>query len=426
MKIKLKYLVYFQIIYNFFIKFLISDFKFPGMLNYVTDVINVLLLLGVLVSIKKNNIHKIKIKPLIFPLILFIINLISFIVDFSNPLLFIWGARNVFRFFVFFYSCIYVLRMEDIKKIFDILEVIYIINFVICIYEFLVRGIKFDNLGGIFGNMTLGGNGPLNVLVILMDIYVLILYFNKKRTLKYLIFVILSSLIIASLAELKIVFFEMILLLIFMLVFIKRNFKMLFIIGSILLLGSFALKIYASLYPNSADFLNIEYVQEYALNSSYGSATDINRLSVISMINERFFRNNLKYKIIGMGLGNAETSQFKILNSRFYRLYGNTFKYNWFSHAFMYLESGYLGLLIYMLFFIKIVYDSFKLRNRNEYIMISFIFSIYTLIFLFYNQTLRIETMGYMIFLVLGIPYIFNKEAKNNEKNSNSDNESWI
>ena len=426
MILNLKYIVYFQIIYNCFIKIFISDFKLPSFLNYVTDIINIILLIGVIINFKKNKGNPIKNTPIFIAYILFFINLISFLIDFSNPALFLWGFRNIYRFFIFFYCCIHILNKEDIIKIFHILEKIYIINFFICIYEYFIRGIQFDSLGGIFGNNTIGGNGPLNVFIILMDIYYFIMYFNKQNSMFSLVVVLATSLILASVAELKIVYFEIILLLILVPIFIKFNVKMIITVILTLLIGYGALSIYIELYPNNEGFLSLDFVEEYALNSSYGSSTDINRLSAISTINERYFLNNTKYKFIGMGLGNAETSQISMLNSTFFKRYGDTFKYTWFSHAFMYLESGYIGLILYISFFLKIIYDSFMSKNKDIYMSIAFLFSIYCIIFLFYNQSLRIETMGYTIFFVLSIPYILKREELTDEKSCSSNNESWI
>ena len=43
MKINCKKLIYFQIIYNCFVKYLVIDLGFPSLLNYVTDLITVAL-----------------------------------------------------------------------------------------------------------------------------------------------------------------------------------------------------------------------------------------------------------------------------------------------------------------------------------------------------------------------------------------------
>lgn len=401
----LKSLIFIQIIYNCIIKFLIVDFNFPSFFNYISDIITILLLV---ILVVKSNWKIKKITPLVFILLLFIINTISFILDFSSPFLFLWGFRNIYRFFLFFYCCTKILEYEDIFKIFNILEKILIINFIICVFEYFMRGIDYDFLGGLFGNGVEGGNAPLNILMIIVCSYSLILYFYKKKSLYEVGIISIFCFFIAIVAEMKIFFFEYIILFGYAVLFTKKNIRTLLFTIVIIIVGIFAIGIYEKLYSNNMDFLSLSFIEDYAFKRTYGGATDINRLSAISIINERIFKDNFKYKWIGLGLGNAETSSFSFLNSNFYNLYGERIKYNWFSHAFMYVESGYLGLLCYTSFFIKILIDSIK--KNNILYKLSGIISIISIIMIIYNNTLRVESMGYTLFTLLAIPYI--KERK--------------
>ena len=56
--VNIRYLIYFQVIYNCIIKFLITDFHFPSILNYVTDIVNLLIFLGILLNKKKFSENK--------------------------------------------------------------------------------------------------------------------------------------------------------------------------------------------------------------------------------------------------------------------------------------------------------------------------------------------------------------------------------
>lgn len=413
--INLKHLIYFQIIYNCFIKFFISDFHFPSILNYVTDIVNILIFLGIMINLKRKKSKKIKIGSSVIIIALIILNIISIILNLYSPLLFFWGFRNVYRFFMFFISCIYLLNKDDYIKILEILEKILIINFFICIYEFVIREIKFDNLGGIFGNNVVGGNGPLNVLMIIVTTYVLISFINGKKKLKEVGIIILLNLLVASLAELKMYYFELIILVLLISLFVKKNIKFFIAILLGTILVSYALSIYTKLYPNNAGFLSMDFFMDYTANSTYGSTTDINRLTALTMINDRFF-NSAKEFLFGIGLGNADTSQFDIFNSRFYEIYGQTFKYNWFMHAFVLIEMGWSGLILYFAFLISIVIISIKYKKvyvkeeENVLLNVSLIVSIFSCILMVYNQSLRIETMGYAIFLFLAIPYSIKRE----------------
>ena len=126
----LKIVIYIEIIYNLFIKLLINDYNLSSFFNYLTDFFNIVLLIGTLLLFKKKSINRIKVKSLLFPILLLFISLFSFALDYTSFILPIWAIRNIYRFFVFFYCSINILEKEDLKKIFNILEKVYIINFI--------------------------------------------------------------------------------------------------------------------------------------------------------------------------------------------------------------------------------------------------------------------------------------------------------
>lgn len=402
-KISLKQLIYIQIIYNCFIKFFVIDLHLPSFLNYVTDAITVVLLLTVM---KKQKGKLKKIPPLVCVILLFFVNTISFIIDLSSPVLFVWGFRNIYRFFIFFYCCCILLDYDDIFRIFEILEKILIVNFLICIFEFFINHIDYDFLGGLFGNGVEGGNAPLNILMVVVSSYVVVLYLYKKKTLREVVFISIGCFLIAIIAEMKIFFFEYIILFIFTMLFIKKNWKIVLFAAMVMGLGTVAVILYGKMYSNNMNFLSWEFVKDYAFERTYGGATDINRLSAISIINERIFEDNLKYKWMGVGMGNAETGSYSFITSPFYNMYGERIKYNWFSHAFMYVESGYLGLMLYSAFFIKIFIDSVRKRKESVIYQLSIIVSTVCILMIVYNNTLRVESMGYALFALLSIPYL--------------------
>lgn len=413
-KLNLKSLIYIQIIYNCVIKFFITDLHFPSFFNYVTDAITIIILLFL---VKSQNYKIKKIPPLIFAVLLFGVNTISFILDLSSPLLFLWGFRNIYRFFLFFYCSVIILDQKDILNIFEILEKILLINFAVCIFEFLVKHVDYDFLGGLFGNGIEGGNAPLNILMILVSSYVVVMYLYKKKPLHEVLFISILCFAIAIVAEMKIFFFEYIILFICTMLFIKKNWKIVLFAIIVIFIGAVAANTYGKMYSNNMNFLSWEFIKDYAFERTYGGATDINRLSAISIINERIFEDNVKYQWIGLGMGNAETGAYSFITSSFYDLYGERIKYNWFSHAFMYVESGYIGLLLYSLFFIKIFIDSVKRRKEDVIFQLSIIVSTICIMMIVYNNTLRVESMGYTLFALLTIPYLKKGKKVWKEKN---------
>lgn len=404
-KVSARSFIYLQIIYNFVIKFFITDLHFPSLLNYGTDAINLLLFFLVIkhdgfVLVKRTAF------PLRVALLLLLEGSISFLLDFSSPLLFVWSLRNIYRFFIFFYCCIRTLDMTDVPKVFNICEKALIINGILCIYEYFARGIKYDFLGGLFGNGVTGGNGPLNALMVVVCAYVIVEYVNKNKKLGELLIIVGTCLFISVIGELKFFFFELIFIVIFTFTFVTKNFKMLVFTFVAFVAGVFAVNLYVKLYPNNAGFLSLSFIQDYAFERTYGSSTDINRLTAIQYIQDNFFKGNIKRNLLGLGMGNGETAQYSFLTSDFYSLYGSRVKYNWFSHAFMYVENGIIGLVLYFSFFALIFIKAFLKRKNDKWMQLCSLLTLEVIILVVYNQTLRVESMGYMLFLVLAMPYL--------------------
>lgn len=407
-KINCKNLIYLQIIYNCFVKYLIVDLGLPSILNYFTDVITLLLFY---MTLKKLD-YKIPRRNLAIniSILLLLCMTLSFFADISSFGLYVWSLRNIFRFYVFFFACIYSLDKFDIIKIFEILEKILIVNFVICAYEYFIEGTNYDFLGGSFGNGVAGGNGPLNMLMIVVSGYVLIQYVYKNKPLSEVLGIIMGCLAVAAVAELKFYFFEIIIAVIFVVGFVKHDMKMLATVCLLCCAGVAAIGVYNKLYPNNAGFLSMEFIEDYALTRTYGSSTDINRLTAISIISERCFTDNPKAIWFGLGLGNGTTAQFDFLNSPFYLQYGNRLKYTWFTHAYMFVEGGYIGLLLYVAFYIIIAIKAFlssKDKSKDKTLMHLCMFcTLFSIIMVIYNQTMQVEAMGYTLFALLAIPYI--------------------
>ena len=144
-----KKLIYFQIIYNCVIKFLITDFNFPSTLNYVTDLVTIAILFY---SLKKTSfkLHVGRNKSLVVVGILLLVGTLSALLSFEGTsILYVWSLRNNFRLFVFFYGCCEILEEEDVHKILEILVKFLYANIVVCLYEYFVRGYKYDYLGGL-------------------------------------------------------------------------------------------------------------------------------------------------------------------------------------------------------------------------------------------------------------------------------------
>ena len=117
---------------------------------------------------------------------------------------------------------------------------------------------------------------------------------------------------------------------------------------------------------------------------------------------------NFGDRLLGFGLGNCDTSIFAICNTPFYQMYGYL-RYTFFSAAFLFLEVGYFGLLLYTAFFVLcfiLIWKRVKegLCNRLHG-RVALIMAVLAGILIVYNASLRAEA-GYMVYFMLALPFI--------------------
>ena len=97
------------------------------------------------------------------------------------------------------------------------------------------------------------------------------------------------------------------------------------------------------------------------------------------------------------------------MSSAFYRQYEYLHS-RWFSHAWIFLEQGVIGLVLTTAFFLSIDISILKKRKKSEelYDLAVFSFIPTCIIGLIYNSALELET-AYLIALVCAFPFILEK-----------------
>lgn len=418
---KPKRLIYAQIIYNCIIKILISDFNVPSFANYYTDFLTLLIVLAIFPIIKesKKKVHKVMILPIICILALLITGTISCIINRSSIMLYLWSFRNIYRFYAFFIGCAYLLKKEDIGNIFKILLMFLLGNVISSTYQYFIQGLTDDYVGGLFGTIV-GGNGSMNVLLCQITIFSVVMYLNKNKSIILPIIVILLSLYISTISELKMYYIEIAFIVLLAVLLSKISKRTIMTIMLCVLGAVISIPILYELYPNFEDFFNIETVLEYSGGSGYATGEEddksLNRFTAIQTIKESILEKKSE-QLIGIGMGNGETSQFSMFNSEFYKTYGEESRYNWFSHSFMFIEGGYVGLILYFVFFICIFIQANKVKFNDKlsesYLTIAKVTAIICLLYGCYDAALRIESSGYIIYIFLAIPFILANENVN-------------
>ncbi len=347
-----------------------------------------------------------KIAPLVAVVtIFFLYTLIVYLFNFQSPFYYLWGFRNNFRFFIFFFSVITFLNQDDISSILKLLDVVFWFNFVVSLVQFFVLGYEQDFLGGIFG-IEKGCN---NYSIIFMSIVVsraLLLYLENKTGSVTCLSKCVASLLIAALAELKFYFVVFIIIVILSAMLTSFSFKKISLIAVALVFVAIGSILLSDLFGFD-NFLSFESIWDLATREQYSSEDTVNRLSAIPKLISLIV-SDVKDQFFGYGLGNCDTSSFDLFNSAFYQQYG-FLSYNWFSCAILFLETGYIGLLLYASFFITIIVLSIIKSKSNPDSKINCMFSVemavLSLILIVYNASLRSEA-GFLVFFALAVPFV--------------------
>lgn len=399
-------IIHFQLMFVMVEMFFISQFHLPSIITYTTDIVAAILLIYMLYAYK-TGLKRIRANYVGILIFLFVVvSILGALVNFVSPLLIMWGARNVFRGFIFFVACIRFLDEMDIKKIFDILFKFQIVNVVLSLFQYFVQGYNQDHLGGIFGTQS-GCNGYTNVFFFILLSYYVAAYMTKKEPLWKVAIIAISTMLLAGLAELKIFYFEFVLIILMCVIFAKPSLKTISIALIAVIAAVLGLKILETMFPLQYYYL-VNFDQYLTMQSG---GYNIPRIGAFSYINEHFFNGNIIKELFGFGLGNCEMSSFSFLVSDFYKSYGH-YNYRWFSHMMFYLEEGVIGFGLLLTILAGIFVYATKSRKVFERFGKSLHIAIFTQVLvimvvvnLWYNQAIRTEAQ-YLIYMALALCFI--------------------
>lgn len=401
--------IYLELFYILIVFFLRDVIGLPSFITYVTDIfllLNFLVCVGRIQSTIKNSNATIQ-----FYIILCILIAMIFgaLVNLVNPLYFLWGFRNNFRFFIFWISCVVLLNKEDIDNILKLFSTFFWLNIFVITIQYFIFNISQDNLGGLFGTAS-GCNAYAIILCCIELSYAVMQYFNSEINIVKLLLYCCAVFYWAALAELKILYIEVIIVIIIAVVITKPSSKSILIILATLVALVFGYSILYNLFPSHAALLlDKDLFEKYLSSNGYTNSGDLNRFTALSEIQNMFFSGNWINSLFGFGLGSCDTSNVSIFATSFFDKY-EYLHYRWFTHAWVYLEQGAIGLGLLLLFIVSIFVFCFKRRNKalGKYYLTSALFVITTLIGVIYNCALEIEA-SYLIAFMLAIPFIISK-----------------
>ena len=401
------------IVIPFLFGILINLLQVSNSVKYILDVIWFFLLAFIFLNVIRKKAVVIKESRVLYAWIIMFLSftLVVYILNYQSFLYYLWGFRNNFRFYVVFFAFIIFLKANDVIAFWKFVDFVFWINAAVCFLQCFWFNITQDYLGGIFGT-SVGCNGYLNIFFVIIATKSVIFYLNNKESLWLCFIKISTMLFICAYAELKFFYVEFIFIIILAVIITDFSWRKLFI-AIVSLIGVFmATQLLAELFPQFSEIFTIKAMFETAYEGGYSSEVSVNRLNNIPIISERFLTTSSE-KIFGLGLGNCDTADYSIVNTPFYMQY-SYLRYNWFSTSFIFLEMGGIGLLFFFGFFFVVCALTFSMLKKDienrVYYQITIILSICCVLIGVYNASLRIEC-GYMVYFVLAIPFIIQKES---------------
>lgn len=377
---------------------------------YILDAINVILFIMTL----HRTVWKKYTKLLLLYLTLVILSLIIALVNYSiwkgNLLFTIAEARNILRFFVFFIACVTFLTEESCKRIYRLLILFFFANIPVIIYQYITfhpAGVwtRGDYLNGLFGT-TVGGNTFVNAILLVVVTYMLVQWSNGEISSKLFIPAVLLSLVVSGLMELKAFFIEFALLYGWYLVKKKKSRKErninIIVILLIIIITYGVLQIMYQEYPWFRQVMTLSGLIDSLTGSRYGysGSGDLNRFTGVFTIASEFFGNNVFNILFGIGLGNASAFSIGKNIPKFYSLYQSS-HYNWFSATYTFVQSGAIGLVLYLYSFIYL----FKKKKNEIFKINSQIMCLIALFLVFYGEALKTDA-GYLIYFAIASGFI--------------------
>lgn len=426
MKLRLSKLIEFQIYYLLVIESLISIVGIPSITRYLLDVnlifMAVLSMQKIPYLFKHRDYNKLT-GYIIFYMIA--VTAMAFIRLVPTGQI-LWGIRNNFFFIFFFFICIDNLKTKDVDRIMKNVVRLQIYNVLCGIVEFIIFHKRNDFLSGMFGTEQ-GANAYLNIYLVVICAYCFVKYLHKTISVNILAAVIISSIFMAAISELKFFFFELAVIFVLPTLFSVKGslFKRLFAVAIGIAGLYIGFRIFALVNSDSLDNMtSFQNIIDYNARTDFGkNDIRVSRFTAISQVNEYFFHDNILNKLIGYGLGACESSEtFKWCHSTFATMY-EQIGYRNISTSMLYLETGFIGLIMFFGIFVFIVSLAIKYRRvkeLNSYAIFTLIMSVMAMMNIIYNSSLRRE-ISFLVFFTLSLLFIKIREYRaelNKNKNT--------
>lgn len=396
-------LVYFIIYYTLFCGFAIKNIDFDKSFLFIIDILYMIIFLRGHFEINRTGLKL----PVIILCLLFCALFIGAVgnnVSFFN---FVWGIRNQYFSLAIFFASVSFLSLYDINKIFKFFFCFQFLNISCALYQYFVLGYYADANNGAF----ISGGGQ-DIFCGVLIVYYLYEYMQHRCKLWHFVFVLISSLVIAAIEEEKFIFIEIVFIFAYFYITNKKlgSKKIVIAVVFIALFGVGLSMLSQIIGDESLEILtNKDAFMEYQEN-----AYALPRVGSSAIIEEMFFTDDLQY-LFGLGMGKCEdASTLSFINTDFYNKYG-WLQYTWFPFQINFLQTGWLGILLFLMFFVSILFVNIQGKKKSPdnlkyYYDISIIITILCIMTIWYNATLR-SYNTIIPFFVLSIGGIVNRHV---------------
>ena len=399
-----RYLACYLLFAPFFFGLLLDGLGLPGALRYTPDLAWCAL---VWMALRRKQL---RLPRMLVPMAavaagFFLYTLICMVFRYQSAIWYLWGLRNNFRFYIAFFAFACLLHREEGEQCFRMLEVLFWANIAVSLVQFFCFGIRQDYLGGIFGAAR-GRNGAYTLLLFLLVLTrSLLSMMNGTERLSTCLAKCGSALLVAALAEMYGFFLLFGLTLGLAAVLTRFSRRKCLVFMALGLVVFFSSSLLLQLFGAGSE-LTPEVILSRLFAPHYATGEDLGRLTAIPTLKRTILREPHQ-QLFGLGLGNCDTSTVAALRSDFSRQYDDL-HYTWFLSAFLFLETGYVGLGLYLLFFAVCLVQAVRRWRQGGDLLhcqLGMILPVLCMILTVYNSALRAEG-GYMMYFGLALPFL--------------------
>lgn len=402
-------ILYWLFVYQCFCCFLIKNFGVPKTISFGIDFFYVIILVYVL----KQKTSKELLLPKVILCTLIISTVVGTVVNSAELTNWIWGARSEFWGMAVLFACVKFLTLSDIERIMKFFFKFQFLNLACAAYQYHVLGYYQD-----FNNGAFLGGAYQDVFCALLFTYYFYKYIRHEDKLWKLVFVGLSGLYIAVVEEEKFIFIEFAGIIAYYFVSTGMNFAKILIMAGCVAAGVIALPILNSV--NGQDSMEMltswDNFIGYATMTGYGY--ELPRLGSSSIISAKFFGDTTQ-DFFGLGLGMCEdASTVPFINTAFFQQW-SWLHYMWFTFQIQFMQTGWIGIILYIAFFVSILAVNLVCRknipgNYKYFADFSVAMSFIAIAVIWYSCSTRGQA-GNFVFFAIAIGMAINRQLKSNK-----------